>query len=253
LQAVHDIANLDQNMNIEVVLLPAHLDEQKLPGKTAVVIDVLRATTTITSALAAGVKRIRAFGTFAEAQNAAAKLSPRPLLCAEVSSLPPPGADLGNSPRQWRPEHASREVFLSTTNGTKAIIASRQARQILIAALVNRAAVCDAIRKAGNDVVIVCSGSDGAVSLEDSVCAGAICHLLAAEKVADAGLIAQELFLRNERKLPTLLRTGRGGKNVIKAGLEPDIDFAAKLDALANVGIVDPQTLCITDLNAHAR
>jgi 2-phosphosulfolactate phosphatase len=246
-------------MNVDVVLLPAYLSEQSLHGKSVIVIDALRATTTMASAFAAGVKVIRIFPDF-ETAMAAAKAAekiggPRPILCGEVNALPPPGADLGNSPLQWKPEHKGRDVFLATTNGTKAIFAVRSAGLILTGALVNRTAVARAAAAwttaaSGRDILILCSGTSGAISLEDTICAGAILDVLRREfevgPVSDVGLIAYHTFLRTRDNLVEVLREGKGGRNNIAVGLDADIDFAARLDVYDLWGVVDPETLTIS-------
>ena len=236
-------------MNVEVVLLPAYLNGQSLHGKTVIVIDALRATSTITYGLAAGIREIRIFPDFESAKLAADKTTPRPILCGEVHALPPPGADLGNSPRQWLPEHAGRDVFLATTNGTKAMIAVRTAGLILAGALVNRTVIARAAARNGGDVLILCSGTDGKISLEDTLCAGAILEVLASEfsifPSSDIGRVSVQAFLQAKDKLPSVLRDGQGGRNNIAVGLEGDIDFCARLDAFDLYGVVDPESLII--------
>src|SRR5271154_6525661 len=107
-------------MKAQVILQPRDLKLEHVENQTVVVFDVLRATTTMAAALAAGVKEIRVFDSIDGARQAAAKSSNKPILCGEVDCLPPQGFDMGNSPRQW---DAARDrgsvVFLATTNGTR--------------------------------------------------------------------------------------------------------------------------------------
>ena len=223
-------------MNIEVVLLPEHLHERNLSHYTVIVFDVLRATTTITAALAAGVREVRIFDSVVEAKSAAEAANPRPILCGEIKTLPPPGFDLGNSPRQFLPEHAGRDVFLATTNGTRAAYAARTAAEMFAGALVNAPTVAAAAARSERDILLLCSGTAGEISIEDAVGCGAVCdQLLAMGDFSlgdDAGRIAHRLFLSTRDNLPALLRDGQGGRNVIAAGLDGDIDYAARLGVL---------------------
>jgi 2-phosphosulfolactate phosphatase len=235
-------------MDVDVVLIPAHLNGQSLSNKTVIVFDVLRATTTITSALDAGIRVIRAFGDLADAKQAAAEHKPRPILCGELHALPAPGVDLGNSPGQFTAEHAGREIFMATTNGTKAIVAARHAAEIFIGALVNATAAANAAAAARRPVVLLGSGTNGEISMEDAIGAGAVCHLLEARGFAAAGDVARmarQLFLSAASSLPAVLRDCQGGRNIRKVGLDPDIDFAARLDVFNLVGVVDPSNLAI--------
>src|SRR5688572_26417492 len=116
---------------VDVILLPAHLPPLAGADATVVVFDVLRATTSIAAALAAGVSEIHVFGSTALAREAAAAFGRNGdvLLCGEEQCLPPAGFDLGNSPGAFTPAlHAGRTLFMSTTNGTRAILAAREAR-----------------------------------------------------------------------------------------------------------------------------
>ncbi|MDP9174846.1 MAG: 2-phosphosulfolactate phosphatase [Planctomycetota bacterium] len=241
-------------MTVDVVLLPAHLVEGSLAGKSVVVFDVLRATTSITAALAVGVRSIRAFASLDDALAAANKVNPRPLLCGEAHTVAPPGFDLGNSPRQFTTAHAGRDVYLATTNGTKALAASRSAAALFCGALVNAGLAARAVASRGNDIVLLGSGTDGRISLEDTLGAGAVCNALvqngAATLASDMAIIARRLFLEARKDLPGALRDGQGGHNVIKAGLEPDIDFAARLDVIDVVGEVDTADLVIKPWHA---
>lgn len=237
-------------MTIDVVLLPRELPPGALAGKAVVVLDVLRATTTITSALAHGIRRIRAFASLEEAKSAAEATIPRPLTCGELRALRAPGMDLGNSPDQFLPEHAGREIFMATTNGTKALAASRQAAALFAGALVNASAVARAVANTGRDVVLLCSGTDGAVSMEDAIGAGAIANILISrqggELATDLARIAQRLFLQAKDDLSAALHEGQGGHNLRRVNLQKDIEFAARLDVFDIVGVVDPQTLIIS-------
>ena len=229
-------------MTIDVALLPADLASVDLANRAVVVLDVLRASTTMTAALAAGVKEIRVFGDVESARHAAQGSGREGLLCGEVRCLPPPGFELGNSPGAFGRVHAGRIVFMGTTNGTRAIVAAAKAKTILIGAVVNAAAVAKVLQKIRLDVTLLCAGTNGRVAIEDIVGAGAVIAELqsrqAIDLASDVARMATLLFEAAKDDLPAVLRASQGGRNVIAAGLEEDVDFAARLDAIALVGVV---------------
>lgn len=230
-------------MNVDVALLPRDLPAISGAGVTVVVFDVLRATTTIAAALAAGVKAIHVFGNPEAARTEAAASAGGVLLCGEEQCLPPTGFDLGNSPGAFHHGlHARRTVYMSTTNGTGAILAARGAGRVLTGAIVNAAAAARAARDAGRDVILLCAGTDGQVATEDVLGAGAVLAALRGlgplQLSSDVAWMAERLFLAARGDLVAALRASRGGRNVLAAGLGQDVDFAARLDALDVVGQV---------------
>jgi 2-phosphosulfolactate phosphatase len=248
-------------MDIDVLLLPRDLTAAHLDGSVVVVFDVLRATTTIAAALAAGVKEIRVFGDLREAQGAAALHADAAgrVLCGEANCLPPPGFDLGNSPGAFSPDlHTGRTVYMSTTNGTRAIVAARAAPVVLAGALVNASAVAGAVAGhwPGTAVSLLCAGTGGAVAMEDVLGAGAVMDALSTVSnvtpASDVALMALRLFRSTRSDLRTVLAESRGGRNVIAAGLGPDIDFAARLNALDVVGAVEKDPLAVRLLTPNS-
>src|SRR2546428_2453321 len=240
-------------MVVDVVLLPNDLQPAHLAGRVVVVFDVLRATTSMAAALAAGVKEIRVFGDLDAVRAAAGEreMSNR-LLCGERDCLPPEGFDLGNSPGAFsRSLHAGRVMYMSTTNGTRAIVAARAAHAVLTGALVNARVVARAIagRWAHLNVTLLCAGTGGAVAMEDVIGAGAVLQALAGltpiTLASDSAAMARRLFDAARADLRGALAEARGGRNVIAAGLAQDVDFAARLDAIDIVGIVEREPLAV--------
>ena len=224
---------------VDVVLLPAMLLPRHLAERAVVVFDVLRATTTMAAALDAGVAEIRIFPDTASALAAGSAFAGSRLLCGEERCLMPAGFDLGNSPRAWAPAlPAGKTVFMSTTNGTRALLAANGAAVRFPGALVNRSAVARAT--ADHDVTLLCAGTGGEVAMEDVLGAGAVLDaLLRLGEVSlesDTARIAYRLFMAAKDDLRTALRESLGGRNVIDAGLAEDIDYAARLDVLDVVG-----------------
>jgi 2-phosphosulfolactate phosphatase len=191
------------------------------PADTAVVIDVLRATSTITLALASGYERVLVAGSIEQAR--ALRVDDR-ILAGEVRCARAPGFDLGNSPEETLEPRGS-ELVLATTNGAPAIIAAAQvAGEVLAASLLNLEAV--AARIGGGDVLLVCAGTDGHVSIEDVYLAGRLSALLDGER-SDGAQIAEAVAAA----YPTAqeaLEASRGAIGLRREGLEADIAFCAQ-------------------------
>jgi 2-phosphosulfolactate phosphatase len=248
------IANFPpEAMTARVILLPKDLKPADVAGRTVVVFDVVRATTTITAALAGGVAPIRAFGSLDEARAAAAAHDGPKVLCGELKALPPRGFDLGNSPRQWaQAKYAGRTAFISTTNGTHAVTLAQALNpaKMFAGSLVNARAVASAIAQTGHDVTLLCAGSNGNVSLEDLLGAGAVLTELGDRCLpdGDGALIAQRLFTAARTNLPATLRQTAAGRAVISVGLEADLDYCSALNSLPVVGVITRDPLSITAL-----
>ncbi len=163
-----------------VHLLPSLIPPGILRGGVAVVVDVLRATTVMVYALAAGCEAIIPCEEIDEAKAVAASLpTGTALLAGERGGLPIPGFDLGNSPGEFTPEVCQgKTLVMTTTNGTRAILACLDADRVYIASFANLRATSDEIvvqflkKDHGHPVHIVCSGTEGLISLEDSLLAG---------------------------------------------------------------------------------
>ncbi len=237
-------------MKVDAAFLPGELTDTQINGRAIVVLDVLRATTTMTAALAAGVKEIRIFDDVDQALTAArAHTGPR-VLCGERGCLPPEGFDLGNSPGAFSAEkYAGCTVFMCTTNGTRAIVAARRARRVWVGAIVNAGAVARRLAEEGLDVTLLCAGTQGQIALEDVLGVGAIAEELAGigniEFNSDAIQVAQRLFRACRSDLRGAMAEGIGGRNVLAVNLSADIDYAARLNSLDVVGIVQDDPLAI--------
>ena len=230
-------------MRVETVILPRELDIASIKDRTVVAFDVLRATTSITAALAAGVKEVRVFDSLDGALAAANAFDGPKVTCGERHTLPPPGFDLGNSPGQFNArDHAGITVFMSTTNGTLAIVAAKSAALVLTGALVNAAAVARRVATEGRDVTLLCAGSDGRPSMEDLLGTGAVLdELQKLTKIdfdGDLSLTAIWLFTACREMLPKLLADTYGGHNIRRVHLDADITFAARLNVIDLVGQV---------------
>jgi 2-phosphosulfolactate phosphatase len=222
---------------VGVYLCPTLVPASGLREGVVVVIDVLRATTTMIHALAAGCEAIFPCATIPEAQTLATALPPvvKVLLAGERQGAPLPGFDLGNSPRECT-EATCRgtTLVMTTSNGTQAILRALTAERAYLAAFVNYSAVCERLKAEKRPVYVLCAGDGGAVALEDALLAGAIVHFLAARgesSLDDGARLAQDCFLAHGRSLEAALRLGSGGVRLRALGYDEDIHAAAQVDA----------------------
>ena len=232
---------------VAVYLLPEHVEPGRLGRGIAVVIDVLRASTTITWALAAGATRIIPCLEVDEARRLAAARSDEPVvLGGERGGQAIDAFDLDNSPASYTPESVSgRTIVFTTTNGTKALWACSAAGRVLVAGFANINSVIETLVDDARPVVLCCAGTDGAASSEDSLCAGALVAGLEAAggKVEnEAAELAREQFRRQARTRAGFLQAladSPGGKNLQRIGCADDIELAAEWDRHAVVGEFD--------------
>lgn len=223
---------------LDVFLLPVLVEPEQLAGKTVVVVDVLRATTTIVHALAAGALQVVPCQEVDEARQLAQEFPGQAVLGGERAGGKIAGFDLGNSPLEYTAATVGgKSLVFTTTNGTRALSRCRLARRVLIGAFVNLSAVCRELTGV-DQVAILCAGTDGQVTREDALFAGAVVDELTrtsrwtlndqAEIVRDAWQAATADLTSDP--LSRTLRVSRGGRNLIGIGHENDIDLAAQID-----------------------
>jgi 2-phosphosulfolactate phosphatase len=207
------------------------------PCETVVVIDVLRATSSIVTALdngAAGIVPVR------EADEAIAVMRrigrERVLLCGERKSRLIEGFDLDNSPASYtRDRIDGKTLVFTTTNGTRALLeAMHTGTTVYCGALLNRAAIVELLLASTGDARILCSGSEGAQSFEDTIGAGAIADaLLHHDKklaLTDEARAAATVFAANDKRLTTAIASGTHARSLIAAGFAADVASCAQLD-----------------------
>jgi 2-phosphosulfolactate phosphatase len=226
--------------DILVHLSPALVARERLAGAAAVVIDVLRATTTIVHALAAGCVAVRPC---ADAQAAVAAARELPagavLLGGERDARPMPGFDLGNSPGGYTPDVCrGKTLLLSTTNGTRTLLLAAAADRVVAAGFVNAAAVCELLRHETRPLHILCAGDQGRVALEDVLVAGDLVRRLVAfgpARLDDGARIARYCYAAHAADLFDALAQSGGGRRLTALGYEADVRAAAQVDAFAIV------------------
>jgi 2-phosphosulfolactate phosphatase len=229
-------------MRVDVALGPGEWESADFAGRVAVVIDVLRATTTVTAALANGAEAVIPFADLDECR-AYKKRETDVLLGGEREGVKPEGFDLGNSPLEYTPEKVSgRRIAYTTTNGTRALAACREAGEIFLGALVNRRAAAERLTASRRDATLVCAGKRGAPNLEDTYCAGAIIYMLeslAAGKVdlSDRARIALAVF--RDPEAGSVLARGEHGRALAGLGFSGDVDYCGRLDVVGTVGVLE--------------
>lgn len=237
-------------IHLDVAFLPSELAAKSLYGALAVVIDVIRATTTVTTALAHGCAFVLPVLHVDEAfdvQRQYVRQSQRPLLGGERGGQRVEGFDLGNSPREYTPEVVQNTgIIFSTTNGTRTLLALKDAAPILIGSFLNISAICQYILRRsseyqGNSVILACSGVVNTFSLEDAVCAGMFVHCLSAAThevcKTPAATAAEILYTHYQTDLLAMLQHSDGGRCVAQIGLAQDLTACAEVDKYAIVPI----------------
>ena len=218
-------------MRVDVALTPG----EDVSAPVGVVVDVLRATSTIAQALAAGYRRVLCCAEIEEALTLRAEL-PDALVGGERNAVQVEGFDVGASPREFLEARADT-LILSTTNGTRAILETAEGcDEVVLGSLLNLAAVARVA--AGGDAVVVCAGFKGAFALDDAYCAGRIVQLVHSQRT-DAAIAAEVIA----RAFPTALEA-LNARTYGPPGLEEDIAYCAHEDRLDVVprlaGMVGP-------------
>jgi 2-phosphosulfolactate phosphatase len=216
-------------VRVDVAFTPAEI----IRVPTAIVVDVLRATSTIVQALDAGYRRVFCCAEVEEARALREDLNGA-VLAGERGAQAIPGFDLGNSPREFvRP--LGEQLVLTTTNGTRAVVTAAAASEaVLIGSLLNLNAVAAAAAELAEDATVVCAGVDGVFSLDDAYCAGRIVQALGGERTD-----AAEAAARVAGSFPNAEEALRAAQNPRQEGLDEDIKWCAQ----ENISAVVPRFL----------
>jgi 2-phosphosulfolactate phosphatase len=227
---------------IDVLIGEASIMPADVVGRVVVVIDVLRAATTVATALSNGARAVHPFGTVEETARRGAEMDRESVrMAGERRMVRIPGFDFGNSPLEFtRAAVGGRSVLYTTTNGTAALLATHGARACLFAAFVNVSATIDAVTRSasgGEDVTVICAGTDRRVALEDAVCAGRIVRSLGAPPFADAVLsdaakIVQTIEQPYVSSVAGLAGDATHARALAAAGFGADVEFCLGLDTV---------------------
>jgi 2-phosphosulfolactate phosphatase len=226
-------------VRIDVALTPSPLSPTALHGRVAVVIDVFRATTSIAAALWHGARSVIPCAEIADAVERATQLVRADIVLAgERHMAPIDGFDLGNSPDGFSAAVVGgRTVVLTTTNGTRALLAADAADTVYAGSFANFAVTLDALLSAlhdGRDVLLVCAGTDGAPSLEDVTCAGAFVAALRdthpGAVVSDAAQMAEWVSRAFHGDLDGMAQASEHGRRLMEHGFAADVRSCCVLD-----------------------
>jgi 2-phosphosulfolactate phosphatase len=230
-------------MHIDVIASIGEARSDELAHKTVIVIDVLRATSTMITALSMGCRGIIPVETVLQAKELHKEGD---LLGGERFCKKIPGFDYGNSPLEYsNAAVAGKRMIMTTTNGTRGIQKACKAEHILAGALLNGKACAQTAADFRRDVVIVCAGTQDAFSLEDGLCAGQIVEeiaLLLGEAnitVNDFGLVMRYGFLQVKSDIPETLLHCSNGKRLSKLGFIQDIRYCAQMNVLNIVPVMN--------------
>jgi 2-phosphosulfolactate phosphatase len=219
---------------IDVALTLEEVRGMPLAGVTAVVLDVVRASTTIVAALAGGARAVIPVGTPDEARTLGRDGDVGPALVGgERGGAPPGGFDHGNTPAEYSPERVrGRTVVFTTTNGTRALLALDGARRIAVGGFVNAGAVARWVAAEPGDVLLVCAGERGRFCLEDAVCAGLLVSRLATadRPLTDAARAARALWERYADDLGAMLADATWAQALVAQGRGADLPLCVALD-----------------------
>ena len=223
---------------IDVCLSPDLIHLFDLRGKIVVVVDILRATSCMTTGLAHGINSIKPFASLDECRK---MKEAGYFVAGERNGQKLDDFDLGNSPFDYmEKEFHGKNIAVTTTNGTVAIEKSADAAQIVIGAFLNISAVANYLREKDQDVIILCAGWKGKVNLEASLFAGALIEKLQNDfsNACDAPLLSQIAYQAISDNLMAMVQTSSHAKRLQKLNIHDDIAFCLKMDEYAVVPVL---------------
>jgi 2-phosphosulfolactate phosphatase len=236
-------------MKINVLFSPVNADELYFTNKTVVVIDVLRASSTIITALSNGAKEIVPVATVEFAVKVSGGMfGGQTLIGGERNTKKIDGFALGNSPFEYSREVVENKfiVFFST-NGSKAIVKAKFAESLFICSFINLSSVVKHLISLNRDIEILCAGNNNLFSLEDSVCAGKLIAKLKKKnkkiEITDSGSAALALFDRFGENIFNMLKNTEHGIKLVENGFEKDVKYCSGNNTLDCIPSMDGKVL----------
>jgi 2-phosphosulfolactate phosphatase len=231
---------------VSAVLLPDHLEQPVQSGRVAVVIDVLRATTTIAQAFISGAKSITPAASL-DAARMIAHGKPGALLCGERGGMKPEGFILGNSPYEYSTEQVGdQELILTTTNGTRALQMCSDALEVYTGSITNLDLLSEVLQADSRDVVLVCSGTDLKPAMEDAFCAGLIIdRLLDSHDLDDSALLLHHAAagaISVFGSIEDVVKSSFHARRLIDLGFAKDVALSSELGSARCLPVFDPAT-----------
>ncbi len=230
-------------MKVDLIISADYIEKSKIKDKVVVVIDMLRATTVITTALKNGAKCVIPILTVEETFEKAKELKnlgEEVVLGGERKALRIEGFDFSNSPLEYTKEKISdKTVILSTTNGTRALNLCRESDVILIGSMINGRAVAKKLKELNKDVVFINAGTNGEFSMDDFICAGYMIHNLLDEKSCDISDIAKtaRYIYENNKDITSFIKNARHFDVLTSLGLQEDLAYCSSKDLIDIVPI----------------
>ncbi|MBE6053412.1 MAG: 2-phosphosulfolactate phosphatase family protein [Clostridium sartagoforme] len=238
-------------MKIDVIISADNIKEEYLENKIVVVIDMLRATSVIITALANKAKEVFPILTIEESLKKKEELiknGTNPLLGGERKALKIESFNFSNSPLEYTSDKVKgKSIILSTTNGTRAINLSLKAEEILIGAVINAKAVAEELKKYNKDVVFINAGTNGEFSMDDFICSGYMISLLCEKDNNDLSDIAKtaKYIYENNTNLVDYIKEARHYSVLMGLNLLKDLEYCCKKDIINIVPKVDKDTKSI--------
>lgn len=221
---------------IDVFFSVQAFQEEELRGKSAVIIDVLRASSSITTAIRNGAKKIIPVADMSDAMKIATTMDQKDyLLCGEKNGNKIEGYHLGNSPAEYTPDTVKdKTLIFNTTNGTKAIKKASLANKVYIGSFLNQQSILDILQEHDDEIVLICSGWQGRLSIEDTLFAGALLHAISGgnlpDSAKDGAKVAFGLFEKYGHDLEGAISKSDHAKRLAELVPNDDISFCCKVN-----------------------
>lgn len=225
-------------MKVEVYAAHTHVMEKDIRGKVCVVIDTLRATSTIVTALANGCEQVIPVEEVDQAMEMRNTMSAsQTILGGERNAQKMPGFDFGNSPFEYTEQNVhGKTLIMTTTNGTQAIAKARDAVAVYLGAMINGATVAAQLVKQDTDAVILCAGTRGKFSLDDCLTAGYILYRMhhfggrVDLETDDLGRVCEELYTQHKDDLQNAMKNATHYNVLLDLGMKDDLDYCFERD-----------------------
>lgn len=244
-------------MRINTILTPLMVEELYFANRMAVVIDVLRATSTITTAIMHGAKEVVPVGSLDFSKIASASsFGGRTMRGGEKNSKKIEGFDLGNSPLEYQQSVVEgKSIVFFTTNGSKAIVKTKYGSGTFICSFLNAEAVAKQLAGMGREFDILCSGLNGDFSLEDTVCAGMllseILKINSDFQLSDASTVAIDLYERYGEDIRGLYALSEHGRILEAGGFIDDLDYCAQKNITDVIPVFESSAIKLFNPSIH--
>jgi 2-phosphosulfolactate phosphatase len=221
---------------IDVFFSVQAFQEEELRGKSAVIIDVLRASSSITTAIHNGAKKVIPVADMSDAMKIATTMDQKDyLLCGEKNGSKIEGYHLGNSPAEYTREAVKdKTLIFNTTNGTKAIKKASLASEVYVGTFLNQQSILNALKEHDDEIVLICSGWQGRLSIEDTLFAGSLLHTISGghlpDSAKDGAKVAFGLFEKYGHDLEGAISKSDHAKRLAELVPNGDISFCCKVN-----------------------